>query len=704
MRQDEPLKNVGATTRFASLCVVALVTFIAGSNLFGAPGPNDRDRKATIRRDTYGVPHILASTEQDAALAQGYAAAEDYLALMARLFLRARGELASVFGEKLVQEDLLVKTLGIWDEAEKRFEELPPFMQGILNSYAAGYNLYLAKRPPEAPDWARPVSGIDVLAHSRAIMLLDFALDLRPWKQATHLPSPGSNLWAIGGARSHSHRGILLANPHLGWEGSHLLQEVQLTVPGRIDVAGAAFVGSPVVSIGFNEHLGWSMTVNDHRYDDVYELTLDEAHPGKYLYDDEWLPLRSRVITIAVKTETGTISNQRTLQYSHYGPIIRIDGKKAYAYKSPNLHLVNFLTQYNLMAKARSFSEFYAALQMQQIPMFNIGYTDSEGNVFYVDNVRAPIRNGSVTSSRVLRGDSSANEWFTIYPLVKLPQLLNPLGGYIQNCNEAPWFANLEQPIERQKFLFITGENPGVRTMLSLRMIEQRPDMTIEIVKSCKCDDTMLVAERLKPDLVLLLKDRSSERPDFLRAANLLQGWDNRVSIDSKAATLFDSWWGTYQRTSSHLFKTEWDPAKPLQTPTGIGDPTTAIAAFERVAAALKSQYGTWEPVWGDIHRLKRGDVDIAIGGTHGTFRTIDYRRDLDGKMVAKSGDSYVLVVEFTDPPVAYSSVAYSGSSNPKSRHYSDQSALFAHCKYKQVWFTKSDIEQHLERSYQPGE
>src|SRR5262249_25099132 len=159
---------------------------------------------------------------------------------------------------------------------------------------AAGYNLYLAKQPPEAPEWARPVSGIDVLAHTRAVMLIDFALDLRPWRQAAQLPPPGSNMWAIGGARSRSRRGILLANHHLGWEGPHVIQEVQLTVPGRINIAGAAFVGSPVVSIGFNEQLGWSMTVNDHLYDCVYELTLDPADPGKYLYDGQWLPLRNR--------------------------------------------------------------------------------------------------------------------------------------------------------------------------------------------------------------------------------------------------------------------------------------------------------------------------------------------------------------------------------------------------------------------------
>src|SRR5262249_18610666 len=58
--------------------------------------------RAVIRRDKYGVPHILAETEEAAAFAHGYVTAEDHGAELARLFLRARGALASVFGEAFV--------------------------------------------------------------------------------------------------------------------------------------------------------------------------------------------------------------------------------------------------------------------------------------------------------------------------------------------------------------------------------------------------------------------------------------------------------------------------------------------------------------------------------------------------------------------------------------------------------------------------
>ena len=44
---------------------------------------------ATIRRDTYGIPHILADSEEAAAFAFGYAQAEDHAAEIGRRYLGA---------------------------------------------------------------------------------------------------------------------------------------------------------------------------------------------------------------------------------------------------------------------------------------------------------------------------------------------------------------------------------------------------------------------------------------------------------------------------------------------------------------------------------------------------------------------------------------------------------------------------------------
>ena len=42
-----------------------------------------------------------------------------------------------------------------------------------------------------------------------------------------------------------------------------------------VTLYGAAIIGSPVINIAFNDHLGWTHTVNTQDGEDLYELALD---------------------------------------------------------------------------------------------------------------------------------------------------------------------------------------------------------------------------------------------------------------------------------------------------------------------------------------------------------------------------------------------------------------------------------------------
>lgn len=95
------------------------------------------------------------------------------------------------------------------------------------------------------------------------------------------------------------------------------------------------------------------------------------------------------------------------------------------------------------------------------------------------------------------------------------------------------------------------------------------------------------------------------------------------------------------------------------------------------------------------------GYNDQALGD-YGPFRVVGYGPPKDGKRFATGGDSYVFAVEFTTPPTAYSISAYSQSSDPKSPHHADQSALFAREGWKRAWFTEEDVARNTERSYRP--
>src|SRR5262245_36282115 len=93
----------------AKLAIAGCLPFIALSCRPAPPELPDPDylaSQAIIRRDTYGIPHILASTEEAAAFAFGYAQAEDHAAEIGRRYIAARGQAALVFGESGIESDL----------------------------------------------------------------------------------------------------------------------------------------------------------------------------------------------------------------------------------------------------------------------------------------------------------------------------------------------------------------------------------------------------------------------------------------------------------------------------------------------------------------------------------------------------------------------------------------------------------------------
>ena len=654
---------------------------------------------ATIRRDRFGIPHILAESEYAAAFAHGYAASEDHADLMARLYLRAEGRQAEFFGEDFVEEDVLIRRLEVRAGARDDFTKLPPVLQEILSQYAAGYNLHLKERGASAPPYTRPITPIDILAHFRVVLLIDF--ELVPSAQSLN-PPPGSNMWALGRGKTASNRGILLANPHLLWTGAHTFHEVHIRVPGKRDIYGVTAVGSPIITIGFNPVLGWTHTVNQVDVSDVYRLVLDKKAPNHYVYEGLSLPLRSERITLRVKTSSGVRAEERTLLWSHHGPILRMEEGVAYAVRITSLDGAPYLTQWYEMSKARNYSEFRQALKIQGLPILNIGYADRDGNVMFLSAGRVPIRKGTFDWSAPVAGDTSDTEWLGVHPISDLPQVDNPAGGYIQNCNEPPWFVTSRQPV-RQELMpaYIASGQINPRAQISLRMLEGNGRLTLSDVIRAKFNYVLPVAERLRDDLVKALDQ--SGRADLTEAAELLRRWDCRADAESRGSVLFAHWWEDYSRTAKPIYREAWSPEKALVSPAGLGDPEQALRSAVAAIEYLRARKWNLDVRWGDVHRMRRGNIDLPIGGAPlalGCFRSLIFLPEPDGRFSPVFGDSFTLAVEFTDSPTARAVLAYSQSSDPASRHYADQSEVFAGGDLRPVWFSEKDIEANLERSY----
>src|SRR5690606_37499529 len=100
---------------------------------------------------------------------------------------------------------------------------------------------------------------------------------------------------------------------------------------------------------------------------------------------------------------------------------------------------------------------------------------------------------------------------------------------------------------------------------------------------------------------------------------------------------------------ASQRFARVWSVDDPLNTPSGIADRSRAVEAFKWAVEETKKRHGTFDVAWGDVHRVRRGNVDVPVGGCSnelGCFRILSYQRADDGKYAANSGDGWVFAVE----------------------------------------------------------
>ncbi len=694
--------------------------------------PKTLAQQVVIRRDTFGVPHILGKTEEAAAFGMGYAQAEDHGLEIAQSLFSARGETAKHFGQG-IEGDFLLKQFDNYGACKQNFSQLDPLLQKIFRAYAAGVNHYIAQHRSELPAWVPVFDEIDVLANihessinavNGVVRRLQAKYEGKPLSPISLLQNDfradaeaaGSNAFAIGPARSISGKAMLLGNPHLNW--SSLYWEAHITVPGKINFFGSTLPGLPVLRAGFNEHLGFVQTNNAPDMADVYALKLDPNNPDQYLFEGKPRPLTKREIAVESKTADGSLrTEKRTFAYSHLGPIIYRYQDHAFAYRSTQLDSYRHFEGFYRLSKAKNLREWMAVMKLNLLNYSNFTYADANGNILYFWNAQMPKRLDDGTNYDLdVPAETGKYVWQSLHPISEFPQLLNPRGGYTQNCNNPPWFPSLRDPLEASKYpsYFERGEL-GLRPQMALEMLESQPKFSLEDVKRLKFNTKMLLADRVKPELVKALRAAVNPSADLQKGLAVMEAWDNQAATKSQGTMLFLNFWDIYTKGVRQPFATPWDKQNPGHTPAGLADPAAAVKAFAEAVQETRKTFGSEAIAWGEVNRYRFPGIDLpadGASGNYGLFRVLRYTPQPDGKRVAGwvgadkplagFGDAWVLAVEFAQPVKAYSILAYGQSTNPSSPHSRDQIELYARHQYKKLWFIEAEIKAHLEREYRP--
>ena len=102
-------------------------------------------------RDSQGVPHIRAANIEDLFFAQGYVTAQDRLWQMDISRRYAAGELAEIFGPKLIEHDVRQRYLQIRNAVERAVAGLNPRDRQFFEDYARGVNTYINSHRDRLP-------------------------------------------------------------------------------------------------------------------------------------------------------------------------------------------------------------------------------------------------------------------------------------------------------------------------------------------------------------------------------------------------------------------------------------------------------------------------------------------------------------------------------------------------------------------------
>lgn len=658
--------------------------------------------------DSFGVPHIYAKTEEGGFYGFGYAQAQSHGNLLLRMYGESRARAAEYWGEKYESQDKWLVANDVPARSVQWFRQQTPQMQKNLEAFAAGINAYAAAHPDRIAAEVKvvlPLKGVDIIAHAQRLMNFGYiASDRKVLADPSINEAGGSNAWAVAPSRSASGKAMLLANPHLPWAPSQLTYyEAQITAPG-LAIYGATQVGLPVLRFGFNNDLGFTNTVNTMQGFTSYQLTLEG---NGYRFDGKVLPFKSETKSYKVKQADGTLKTVSFEQKSTvHGPVFTLpDGKTVIALKVAGLDRSGVLEQYLDMGKARDWVTFEKALRRMQVVMFNIIYADRAGHILYLDNGLLPKHTSGDLKywSAPVPGDTSATLWKDVHSYDDMPKLFDPATGFVQNANDPPWLATWPRALDPRAFpAYVAPVGPmSQRAQMSVKLMTKTPKISFDDFVSRKLTTTSLMAERMLPDL--LAAAAGSNDADVQAATALLKDWDHRFEPDSRAALLFETWAGIFAPrnfTDQSNYAVKWTLDDPLETPRGLKDPAAAVAMLKQAVAKTKQLYGAIDRPYGDVSRFHIGDVSVPANGgfgNTGVFRTITWGPMKNGERTPVHGETWVSMVEFGTPLKAVGLMSYGNSSQPGSKHNSDQLQLLADKKFRSLWIDRADIERHLE-------
>jgi len=654
-----------------------------------------------IVRDSFGVPHIFAKRVPYYINCLAWAEAEDDFKSMQEIILPAKNLMASVLGKKGAAGDYAFALFRCREITEEKWNTLTPAFLKLIDGYLQGLNTYAEKHPEEIihkkifPVTAKEYISSSVFAltiFNGADQALIRIFNNKEW-ESPELNKKGSNSAAISSSKTTPGEAFLLINAHQPNTGPQSFYEAHLCSEEGLNITGGLLAGGPCILHGVNENLGWAHTVNHCDRLDEFQLEMNPDNPLQYKFDGQWLDLE--VKTIKLKIKGIPINVKRKVYWSKYGATMKNDQGFFSMRLGANMK-IGVLDQWYQMNKAKNFTEFYAALNRQELSMFNIMYADKHDTIFFINNALMPVRDASSNYNwkRTVPGNTSKTLWTTFRPETALPQYINPKSGFLFNTNHSSFLATaFEDNLKSSSFAKIDGweEYHLNRSVRFLELFPQNEKLSYEKFKQIKFDKQLPQELQYPFRLDSLFLISETEYTALAPVITNFKNWDKRGDADSKGAAIF-------VLVYEYLKKTLLD-----RTPRYLTK-QESIDALAYTSNYMQANFGRTDLTLGDIQKLVRGDKEWPLGGFPDLLSPQWTEPLSTGKLRSIGGDGLVMFVRFQKQglPKIETINMYGASAKPGNKHFNDQVEMYLKQQTKTMTLDKSVVYKNAERVYHP--
>lgn len=511
---------------------------------------------------------------------------------------------------------------------------------------------------------------------------------------------PDSNSWAANGPAVSGAASLLAGDPHLQTTLPSFWYELELTSP-ETDASGASLVGLPGIAIGRNQSISWSMTAGENQSTFFYTEQQSPQHPGQYYWDGAWRDMEHVHYTIPVR---GGTSVSLTVDLTVHGPIITQAGQTTSVTWMGNYptRLVQAILGVD---KAKNFDSFHSALAAWHAPALNFTYADGTGDIGIIAaGYFAQVAGGSPWLPMPGTG---ADDVVGTVPYAAAPLVHNPANHVVATANQRPVGPDYPYYIGTSLNAF----DNGYRADELYAYLTSHQGMTADDFRAMQTDVTDALAQQIVPELVSTLNASDALPVDQKQALALLSSWDDRMSTDSAAASVWATFWSDYV---SGVFQPWWDAAEvpvdtdkqDIQVSDGnpsldedlqvwtLNDPANAAfsppghpggtartamrAAFAKAVSDLSGKLGSdpssWQ--WGRLHTREIPALTGAPGLGYGPAPAEGDRWTVDATegddWNSSFGPSWRMVSAWTSPGRGTAQAIYPGgqSENPQSSWY----------------------------------